>query len=79
MAAPVGPSGAHQVHNRTEEDVRVLVISEMNAPELVFYLDSKKLVAGTRPPGGESMPEDLFAIFRLDSEVDYWEGESPPS
>ena len=79
VAAPVGPEGAHQVQNRTEESVRVLVISEMNAPEIVFQPDSGKFVAGTRPPGGKSKEGDLFATYRLDSDVDYWEGESPPS
>jgi len=78
IAAPVGPAGAHQVQNRGDEPVRVLVISEMNAPEIVFQPDSGKFVAATRPPGGPSEEGDLFATFRRDDDVDYWEGESPP-
>ena len=73
---PVGEEGAHQVMNRSDESARVLLISEMNAPEVSFYPDSKKILAATRPPGGEG--EGLFDSFRLDDAVDYFEGESPP-
>jgi uncharacterized cupin superfamily protein len=76
VAFPVGEEGAHQVMNRTGEPARVLVISEMNAPEVSFYPDSDKILAGTRPPGGEG--EGLFDSFRLSDAVDYFEGESPP-
>jgi uncharacterized cupin superfamily protein len=79
VAAPVGPSGAHQVQNRSDDSVRVLVISEMRAPEIVFQPDSGKFLAATRPPGGSPKEGDMFETFRLDSGVDYWEGESPPS
>jgi uncharacterized cupin superfamily protein len=76
VAFPVGPDGAHQVMNRTGEPARLLVISEMNAPEVSFYPDSDKILAGTRPPGGKG--EGLFDSFRLSDAVDYFEGESPP-
>ena len=52
VAFKVGPEGAHQVMNRGEEPARVLVVSEMNAPEVSVYPDSGKILAGTRPPGG---------------------------
>jgi uncharacterized cupin superfamily protein len=79
VACPVGERGAHQLHNRTDEVVRALVISEMRSPELCFYPDSGKFLAGDRAPG---RPDDegglIFGTFRLDDEVDYWEGEDPP-
>jgi uncharacterized cupin superfamily protein len=79
VAFPVGERGGHQLHNRGDEPVRVLVISEMRAPELSFYPDSGKFLAGDRPPGRGGDEEGLlFASFRLADEVDYWEGESPP-
>jgi uncharacterized cupin superfamily protein len=79
VAFPVGERGGHQLHNRGAEPARVLVISEMRAPELSFYPDSGKFLAGDRPPGGIADEEGtLFATFRLSDEVDYWEGESPP-
>jgi len=74
----VGPEGAHQVMNRGEEPARVLVVSEMNAPEVSIYPDTGKILAGTRPPGGAGDPGDIFATFRLDDATDYWEGEEPP-
>jgi uncharacterized cupin superfamily protein len=79
VACPRGERGAHQLHNRTDEPVRVLLISEMNAPDIVFQPDSGKFIAGDRPPGGSKEEGRLFATFRLSDEVDYWEGEEPPS
>ena len=76
VAFPTGDQGAHQVMNRSEEPARVLVISVMNAPEVSFYPDSDKILAGTRPPGGQG--EGLFESFRLSDAIDYFEGESPP-
>jgi len=78
VSFPVGRDGAHQIANRTEEPVRVLLVSEMNAPEVSFYPDSNKILAGTRPPGGEEGEDDVFEAFRLADVTDYWEGEEPP-
>ncbi len=80
VSCPTGERGSHQLHNRTDEAVRVLMISEMNAPEIGFYPDSGKFLAGDRAPGGRPADGDyLFGTFRLGDEVDYWDGESPPS
>ena len=79
VAFRVGLEGAHQVMNRGEELARVLVVSEMNAPEVSVYPDSGKVLAGTRPPGGVEGADDLFATFRREDAADYWEGEDPPS
>jgi len=40
---PVGPSGAHQVINRTEEPVRYLMMSNRPSPESVEYPDTKQV------------------------------------
>ncbi len=40
---PVGPEGAHQLINRTEEPVRYLVASNRPSPEAVEYPDSRQL------------------------------------
>jgi uncharacterized cupin superfamily protein len=74
----VGHDGAHQVMNRSEEPVRVLIVSEMNAPEVSLYPDTGKVLAGTRPPGGAEATDDIFQTFRLDDAADYWDGEDPP-
>jgi uncharacterized cupin superfamily protein len=63
---PVGEDGAHKVVNRSDELVRYLMLSEMNAPDVVFYPDSKKVLAISRPPGSEGDEEDLAYSFRVE-------------
>jgi uncharacterized cupin superfamily protein len=74
----VGRGGAHQIVNHSDEPVRLLLVSEMNAPEVSFYPDSNKILAGTRPPGGEEGDDDIFETFDLGDATDYWQGETPP-
>ncbi len=40
---PVGPDGAHQLMNRSDEPVRYLVMSNRPSPEAVEYPDSRQL------------------------------------
>ena len=74
----VGRDGAHQIANRSEKPARVLLLSEMNAPEVSLYPDSNKVLAGTRPPGGEEGDDDIFETFALVDATDYWDEERPP-
>ena len=78
VSFPRGASGAHQIVNRSGADARVLLISEMNAPEVVIRPESGKLSALGTPPGyrGEDLVHKVF--FERD-EVPLWEGEEPPS
>jgi uncharacterized cupin superfamily protein len=76
VAFPVGPSGAHQVVNRTDEPVRFLVVSEMRSPEIAVYPDSNKIGAREHAPG--SGKEGMRPNFLADDAVDYWHGESAP-
>ena len=48
-----GAEGAHQVANRTDSPVRVLMLSTMVMPEIVEYLDSGKV--GTRDAHGNRL------------------------
>jgi len=73
VAFPVGDRGAHQIANRSAEAVRVLLISEMNAPEVNLYPDTGKVGAMTRAPGSRGAG-DVW-VFRDEHAVDYWEGE----
>jgi uncharacterized cupin superfamily protein len=70
----VGEEGAHQVFNPTEEEVRFLCVSTNGDPDIVIYPDSNKISASERLPEGGG----LHTFFDLGSEVDYWDGESPP-
>jgi uncharacterized cupin superfamily protein len=72
---PVGPDGAHQVINRTDEPLRYLFISTQVTPEVVEYPDSGKV--GVMAKTGSQRGERLVSIHRLDDAVDYFEGESP--
>jgi uncharacterized cupin superfamily protein len=76
VAFPRGEAGAHQVVNRSDRTARVLIISEMNAPEVNLYPDTGRVGAMQRAPG--SPGEGGVWFFRPDEAGDYWEGEEPP-
>jgi uncharacterized cupin superfamily protein len=77
VAFPVGESGAHQVANHSEAAARVLVLSEMNAPEVNLYPDEEKVGALKRAPGSAGEGGQWF--FRhAEGEQDYWQGVKPP-
>jgi len=78
VAFRVGPEGAHQIVNRSDEPVRFLVVSQMVAPELNGYPDTGKLGILGRPPGSRDAGDAVFAFFNSEDEVDYFEGEPPP-
>jgi uncharacterized cupin superfamily protein len=78
VSFPRGPEGAHHVLNRSEQSSRVLMLSEMNAPEVVAYPDTEKISARTRPPGAVASESDVNVVFRLADRVDYWQDEQPP-
>jgi uncharacterized cupin superfamily protein len=68
VAFPRGEAGLHQVSNRTDAPIRVLVLSTLTAPELVHYPDSGKF--GARNAKGERV-----LLTRPGPMLDYWDGE----
>ena len=76
VAFPLGERGAHQLMNRTEHPVRLLMVSEMRSPEIAIYPDSGKIGAREHAPG--SGREGLRLNFLRPDAVDYWEREQPP-
>jgi uncharacterized cupin superfamily protein len=76
VAFPLGERGAHQLANRTDEDVRLVIISEMRSPEIPVYPDSGKV--GVREHASGSGREGMRMNFRMDGGLDYWDGERPP-
>jgi uncharacterized cupin superfamily protein len=76
VAFPVGERGAHQVVNRSSDPVSVLIVSEMNAPDVVVRPESGKLSAFGRPPGGSG--EGMHEVFFLRDASEFWDGEEPP-
>ena len=61
---PEGADGAHKVTNRTDERVRVAMLSNKGDPAVAVYPDSDKI--GVWPQN---------KLFRLGDAVDYWDGE----
>jgi uncharacterized cupin superfamily protein len=66
---PVGPEGAHKLSNRTDETVRVLLLSTKFEPAVAVYPDSDKIGVW---PG--DMRDHL--IVRRGSAVGYWDRET---
>ena len=64
-----GPSGSHQVINRSHTVARVLILSTKESPSVVVYPDSDKLAFWTGTP-------DDSLVVRRDAKVEYWEGEA---
>ncbi len=65
---PRGKDGAHQISNRTDSRVRVLMLSTMIDPETIEYLDTGKILA--KDAAGEDI---VFA--QPGPTAEYWEGE----
>jgi uncharacterized cupin superfamily protein len=61
---PHGEGGAHKVTNRTDERVRVAMLSNKGEPAVAVYPDSDKI--GVSPQN---------ELFRLSDAVGYWDGE----
>jgi uncharacterized cupin superfamily protein len=68
VAFPRGKDGAHQVSNRTDAPIRVLMLSTLIRPDIVEYLDSGKI--GARDAKGERL-----LLSRPGPMLDYWDGE----
>ena len=66
-----GPEGAHQVRNDSDEPIRVLILSTKGEPNAAVYPDSGKI--GVWTGNDEADPPRLF---RIGTELDYWDGES---
>jgi uncharacterized cupin superfamily protein len=70
VAFPEGPAGAHAAANRTDELVRIMMLSTKRKPAVAVYPDSDK-IAIWRLDG----PEADEIIVGRSGNVGYWEGE----
>jgi uncharacterized cupin superfamily protein len=68
VAFPRGEEGLHQVSNRTEQPIRVLMLSTLIAPDLVHYADSGKF-------GARNVKGERIFLGRPGPILDYWDGE----
>lgn len=77
VTCPVGEDGAHRVVNDGDEPLRYLAISTMVEPDVSIYLDSRKFgVFAGSAPGSDDERLDVSGYYRLDDDVDYWDGET---
>jgi uncharacterized cupin superfamily protein len=67
VAFPRGETGFHQVSNRTDAPIRVLMLSTLLEPDIVEYADSGKI-------GAVAQGKRLFRMFR-GQDAEYWDGE----
>ena len=65
---PRGKDGAHQIINRTDSPIRVLMLSSMIRGEIIEYVDTGKVLA----KGAED--EDII-FARPGPTAEFWEGE----
>src|SRR5947199_7963092 len=63
-----GKDGAHQIINRTDSPIRVLMLSSMIQMDIIEYLDTGKILAK------DAQDEDVM-FARPGPAVEYWEGE----
>jgi len=70
-----GPSGAHQVINRSDTQARILMMSTLVEPEIAEYPDSGNVgvFAGMAP--GSTSAASLAKFIDGSAEVDYFEGK----
>ena len=65
---PEGPAGGHKLVNRTDEPVRVLILSSKAPLAVVHYPDSGKVGIWTQGGGYQAM-------LAAEPALDYWDGE----
>ncbi len=77
IAAPSGEGEtAHQVMNTGAEELRYLCFSTRFDPDVVEYPDSGKFGVASMVPEGKGLTSAQLAyVGRLDSAVNYWDGE----
>ena len=70
-----GPDRAHQLINTGSEPLVYIGISTRLDPEVVEYPDSGKFAAMAIAPGTDFMHAHLRFLGRVETTLDYWDGE----
>jgi uncharacterized cupin superfamily protein len=73
IACPPGPDFPHQLINIGNKDLRYLVVSTMEYPDISEYPDSKKIGAYAAAAVGQQV--GFRALYIKDHNVTYYEGE----
>jgi len=72
VACPPGPDHPHQLINTSDRDLRYLVVSTMEYPDISEYPDSNKVGAYVTSPYGGG----FRALYRKAGSVSYYNGET---
>jgi uncharacterized cupin superfamily protein len=72
VACPPGPDHPHQLINTSKKNLRYLVVSTMEYPDISEYPDSNKIGAYVTSAAGGG----FRALYRKDANVSYYEGEN---
>ena len=70
-----GRTGAHRIDNRSDDAVRVLIVSTMIGPDVVEHLDSQKVYARSYAPGADPPPDAVEVMVKREDARDFFEGE----
>lgn len=73
VACPPGPDYPHQLINTGTKELRYLVVSSMDYPDISVYPDSKKIGAYITSARGPHV--GFRALYRKDQNVNYYDGE----
>jgi hypothetical protein len=69
VACPAGKGGAHSVENRTDEPLRVLIVSTMLYPDVVEHLETGVIVVLTAPVDQMGV-DDIGLGFSRENAID---------
>lgn len=77
IAAPAGDgSTAHQIVNNSAEELRYLVLSTRNDPDVVEYPDTGKFAVASMVPEDKGLMGARIAyVGRVENSLDYWDSE----
>ncbi len=76
LAAPTGgPERAHQIINTGNETLKYLAVSNKIQPDVVEYPDSGKFAVMSRMDDWTPQSAKLKYIGRVETSLDYWDGE----
>jgi uncharacterized cupin superfamily protein len=76
VSLPAGEGGTHQVVNRGAGPARILIASEMNAPDIVVRPESGKVSAFGLPPG--TVADGFHDVYYRRDATGFWDDEPPP-
>jgi uncharacterized cupin superfamily protein len=75
VAFPIGETGAHQLLNRTDQAVQLLMVSSREDLDIVRYPDEGRVGAVYK----RWAPDGFMTLLPEDGEVGYWDDVEPPA